>query len=247
MPRALVQQRLVEQRRLRALAIHRQERDQHQRLAAAMLQRRINLLADELLPLGRLHPGDQPVADREQHHDRHQHRRALDHLARGRQRAQHGRQHHTPSARSRLTPAARRSRSSAAARDGPVLTRNATTAPITRIASSPSRRMMSSDWRKAPKPLAGGPARSFTAGQPLLDRVHRTLGAAQVARADRAPEVREVALERRYGPGASGARRRLQWLERDVRVERVVVGLVLPAHPRRRQRRLAGASSPRAP
>ena len=48
----------------------------------------------------------------------------------------------------------------------PVFTRKATTAPITRIASNPSRRMISSDCRKAPQPLAGGPASSFTPGNP---------------------------------------------------------------------------------
>src|SRR5687767_12207168 len=48
--RSLVKQRLVEERCFRALAIHRQERDQRQRTSAALLERRIHLFTNELLP-----------------------------------------------------------------------------------------------------------------------------------------------------------------------------------------------------
>ena len=90
-------------------------------------------------------------------------------------------------------------------------------------------------------PAAGRRARQFLhARQTLLDGVHRTLGAAEIAGGDGAPEVREVALERRDRARAARARRRLERLERDVRIERVVVRLILAPGLR------APASPPRA-
>src|SRR5919197_871408 len=60
-PRALVEERLVEERRLRALAVHGEESHESERLASPVLQRTVDLLADELLPLGRFDTRDEPV------------------------------------------------------------------------------------------------------------------------------------------------------------------------------------------
>ena len=79
----------------------------------------------------------------------------------------------------------------------PVLIRNATTAPMTRIASNPSRRMMRNDCQNASQPLPAGARERDDLGQRRLDRVAQPLGGAHVAAAHRRLEVGELPLHRR--------------------------------------------------
>ena len=68
----------------------------------------------------------------------------------------------------------------------PVLMRNATTAPTTRIASNPSRRMMRNDCQNASQPLPAGSVSATTSGSPA-SIASRSRSAARTSLARTAP------------------------------------------------------------
>ena len=120
----------------------------------------------------------------------------------------------------------------------PVLMRNATTAPTTRIASNPSRRMMRNDCQNASHPLPAGRVSATTSGSPASIASRRRSAARTSLAAHRALEVGEDALHRRDEPGILRARRRLDRLERHVGVGRACRRVAGSAALRRAQRLL---------